>query len=269
MGKIIGIISIKGGVGKTTTVTNLAAVLNHDFQQKVLLIDANFSAPNVAYHLGIEDIQFSIHDVLNDKIPASEAIITHKEGFDVLPSVMKTSSVNVFDLKKKISHLKDKYDVIILDSSPSLTDEILATMIASDELYVVSSPDIPTLKCTVNAVKAAQKKKVPIKGIILNKVKHKVFEVSVEQLEQAAGIPVLAVLPDDDNVLEALSKTTTAAVYKPQKDFSVEYKKLAGALINQEYHDARLISRIKTMFSKPSREEINRAAFMKGLQYET
>lgn len=265
MGKIVGIISIKGGVGKTTTVANLAAVLAHDFQQKVLVIDANFSAPNIAYHLGIEDVHFSIHDVLTDKIPASEAIVAHHEGFDVLPSAMKASSINVFDLKKKISHLKDKYDVILLDSSPSLTDEIAATMVASDELYVVSSPDIPTLKCTVNAVKAAQKKKVPLKGIILNKVKHKSFEVSLEQLEQAAGIPVLAVLPDDDAVLEALSKTTTASVYKPRNDFSVEYKKLAGALINQEYQDPRIFSKLKNIFTKPGQQEINRIAQIKGL----
>jgi len=51
MGKTIGIISIKGGVGKTTTVSALGAALANEFDKKVLLIDANFSAPNLALHL--------------------------------------------------------------------------------------------------------------------------------------------------------------------------------------------------------------------------
>jgi MinD-like ATPase involved in chromosome partitioning or flagellar assembly len=46
-GKIIGIISIKGGVGKTTAVSNLGAVLANEFGKKVLLVDANFTAPNL------------------------------------------------------------------------------------------------------------------------------------------------------------------------------------------------------------------------------
>src|SRR3989338_1110982 len=265
MGKIIGVISIKGGVGKTTTVSNLAAVLSQDFNQKVLLIDANFSAPNIAYHLGIEEFKFGLHDVLADKIPASEAIITHKEGFDVIPAMFENRKIYVFDLKNKINHLKDKYDIILLDSSPNLTDEILATMVAADELYAITSPDIPTLKCTVHAVKAANKKKATISGIILNKVRNKSFELSLEQIEHAVGVPVLAVLPDNDVILEALSKSTTASLYKPNEDFSVEYKKLAGALINQEYNDSRLLTKMKGLFKKQPKQEINRIAYMKGL----
>ena len=47
MGKVLGVISIKGGVGKTTLVSNLGASLANDFKKKVLLIDANFNAPNL------------------------------------------------------------------------------------------------------------------------------------------------------------------------------------------------------------------------------
>ena len=177
MTKIIGVISIKGGVGKTTAVTNLANVLSNEFDKKVLVVDANFSAPTLALYLGLKEYDFSLHDVLNDKIPVSDAILKHNLGFDVIPSSLVPKKINPYDLKEKLEHLKEYYDIILLDSSPNLNEEILATMVASDELFVVSTPDHPTLKSTINAVNVAQKKKTPITGIILNRVRNKNFEV--------------------------------------------------------------------------------------------
>ena len=68
MSRVIGIISIKGGVGKTTTAVNLATVLANDFNKKVLLVDANYYAPNLNFHLGILDPINTLTDVLQDKI---------------------------------------------------------------------------------------------------------------------------------------------------------------------------------------------------------
>ena len=55
IGKVLGLISIKGGVGKTTSVLNIASSLSNDYNKKVVVVDANFSSPNVALHLGSVD----------------------------------------------------------------------------------------------------------------------------------------------------------------------------------------------------------------------
>ena len=64
MGKVIGIVSLKGGVGKTSVVTALGAAIS-EFNKKVLLVDANFSAPNLGLHLNIINPEVTIHDVLD------------------------------------------------------------------------------------------------------------------------------------------------------------------------------------------------------------
>ena len=60
--KVIGIISLKGGVGKTSSVANLGAALT-EFGKKVLVVDANFSAPNLGLHLGLTNPEIKLHDV--------------------------------------------------------------------------------------------------------------------------------------------------------------------------------------------------------------
>jgi len=262
--KTIGIIAIKGGVGKTTTTSNLAAVLATKFNKKVLIVDANFSAPNLGLHLGLVNPRNTIHDVLTDKISTEKALYQHFNGFHIIPGSLVTKKINPFKLKRKLDELRDYYDIIIIDSSPTLNEEMLSTMIASDELLVVSSPDYPTLSTTLRAVKIAKQKKTPIKGIVLNKVRNRKFELTKEEIEKAAEVPILSVLPDDVKVLEALSKTVPAALHKPNRKVSKEYEKLAVQLIGEEYKKDNILSKLKGLISEEL--EMTRSLFQNLLK---
>ncbi|MBU0461121.1 MAG: AAA family ATPase [Nanoarchaeota archaeon] len=260
--KVIGVIAIKGGVGKTTTVANLGAILANNFMKKVLVVDANFSAPNLGLHLGIVKPESTVHDVLAEKVDIRKAIIQHEFGFDVLPASLVPKKINPYKLRNRLEKVKGDYDYILLDSSPTLNEEILSTMIASDELVVVTTPDYPTLSTTMHAVSVAKKKKTPIAGLILNKVRNKRFELRLEDIENATGVPILAVLPDDIKVLESLSNTMPVALQTPKGDATVEYKKLAAALAGENYADPRLLHNMRRMFSKTqSKVELNRETF--------
>ena len=136
MGKTLGVLSIKGGVGKTTTTIALGDAIS-SFGKKVLLVDANFSMPNLGIHLKILDPEKTLHDVLSRTANIRDSIQKF-ENFDVLPaSIFTTTKINPFDLKTKIKGLKRRYDFIIIDSSPTLNEETLAAMLASDELFIV------------------------------------------------------------------------------------------------------------------------------------
>ncbi len=260
-GRVIGIIAIKGGVGKTTTVSNLAASLANDFGKKVLVVDANFTAPNLGIHLGIVNPQYTLHDVLASKVDVPKAIQKHELGFDIIAgSLVPKCKIDPFSLKRKINHLRYKYDVILIDSSPTLNEEMLATMIAADELLVVSSPDYPTLSCTMRAVKVAKMKKTPITGIVLNRVRGKKYELTLDDIEQSVDVPVVSIIPEDEMVLEALSLTKPAVMHAPGRNVSVEYKKLAGCLIGEQYKDTRLWPKIRNFFvvDDIKKDDVNR-----------
>lgn len=256
--KVIGIISLKGGVGKTSSVANLGAALR-EFGKKVLVVDANFSAPNLGLHLGIINPEVTLHDVLLNRAKAEEAIYEHESGFHVIPGAYISRKVDPFRLKDKINHLKDYYDLILIDSSPNLNDEMLSTMIASDMLLVVTSPDYPTLSATLRAVRLAKQKKTPISGLILNRVRNKTFELSIKDIEEAAEVPIISVLPEDIKVPESIANTKPVTLHKPKSNSAVEYKKLAASLVGEKYNDPRIWPRIMSIFKKDiPKENINR-----------
>ncbi|MBR9692097.1 AAA family ATPase [Candidatus Woesearchaeota archaeon] len=264
MGQTIGIIAIKGGVGKTTTTLNLGAVLANEFDKKVLLVDANFSAPNLGLHLGLVEPESTLHDVLLKRADFKDVIYEYDKNLHIVPGSLISRKVNPHLLKEKLAGIKDRYDIVLIDSSPALNEEILSTMIAADQLLVVTSPDYPTLSTTLRAVKLAKQKNTPITGLILNKVRNKKFELTLEDIEEASDTPILAILPDDIKMLEALSQTKHIAEHAPKRNIVYEYRNLAACLIGKKDHkDNRFKRRLKRFFKKNiPKEEVNRLQVM-------
>jgi septum site-determining protein MinD len=143
-------------------------------------------------------------------------------------------SIQFMALREKLEELRDIYDVIIIDSSPSLNEEMYATMAASDDLLVVSSPDYPTLSSTIHAINIADKKDANIKGIIINKAYKKKFELKKKDIEDASGVKVLSVVPENFKVMSALSRMQPIVANFPRQDVSKEYKKLAGNIVGEK-----------------------------------
>lgn len=257
MGKIIGVMSLKGGVGKTSVVSSLGASLA-EFGKKVLLVDANFSAPNLGIHFNIIDPEITLHDVLARNAKVDDAIYAVGD-LDVLPaSLFSNHRIDFLKLKDKIRVLKKRYDFILLDSPPTLTEEGLATLYAADEIFFVSTPDHATLSNTLKLLNRAIERGNKINGIILNKVYDKNFELTLEEIEGTANVPILAVIPHDVKVLEAQSNFIPSTEWKPKSRGSKEFRKLAAAMTGEKYapFDWR-----KYFRKGPQKQEINRNAF--------
>ena len=262
MGKVIGVVSLKGGVGKTSSVVALGASLA-GFGKKVLLVDGNFSAPNLGLHLNMIEPEVSMHHVLMGDANAQDAIQSAGE-FDVLPStVFHNFDVDPLKLKTKIKALRNLYDVILIDSSPSMNEETLSVILASDEILVITTPDYSTLSMTLKSVNLARQRGTPITGIVLNKVYNKNFELGLEDIEKTSDVPVMAVVPHDVNIMKSQAHFVPSVYLKPRSPGTREYQKLAAMLVGERLENENSFMDLFRSLS-PKRQEINREIF-----YET
>jgi MinD-like ATPase involved in chromosome partitioning or flagellar assembly len=265
MTKTLGFISLKGGVGKTTMSVAVATHLANTYHKKVLLVDANFSAPNLGLHMNIVSPQKTIHDVLLGE-SISSAVHT-QYGVDVIPgNFLNNKEFNPMLLKDRIGHLKSNYDFVILDSSPSLNEEMLATIIASDHLFAVSTPDYPTLSCTIRAAQLAKQRHRPIAGIIVNQSRG-YYDVDVEEIQESTGIPVVAKVKYDDIQHMALAERVPAPIFAGRTAFTLEVDKFCRSILGLPEKQSWFAS---LFFKRDEKlERVNRAmmakSFYKGI----
>ena len=204
--EIIGIISGKGGVGKTTTAVNLGVTLTTKFYLRVLLIDCNFSTPDMGLHLGMYSFPYHLQDVLKKDVDIYNALYRHSSGVKILPTSLSYESVygNIEGLKNLLKDLRE-FDYIFIDSPPGLGPEIVPILDICDELLVVTNPEIPAVTDGLRAIEISKRENVPILGIVLNKIRGEKYELSIPEVESVFNIPIIATIPEDTKVREGLA----------------------------------------------------------------
>jgi MinD-like ATPase involved in chromosome partitioning or flagellar assembly len=215
-------------VGKTCIALETASALANDFGKKVLLVDGNFSAPNIHLYLDLKH-DSTLHDALNGENGLHSAIY-EIYGLDVVPASMNFhSTVDPFKLKKILEKHKHRYDFIIIDSSPHQS-EMIPAVAAADKIFVVTTPDEVTLNTSMKAASIAKKNNVPIEGVVINKIRSPRYELNLDEVEKAFGLPVLARIKDNKGLLESYHKKVPIIVYDSLNEVSREIKRFAGSL---------------------------------------
>ncbi len=236
MARVIGVVSGKGGVGKSTVAVNLALALK-TFKKSVTLVDCNLSTPHLSYYLGTTDYIGTINDVLRDKMDIQSALYNYN-GVRYLPASVKFEDLIGIELtkfKKHLSKLEKNTDFVILDAAPGLGKEALFVMDASSEILFVTSPFVPMVGDVIRCKEVLKQFGEKKMSVLLNMVTYGTHELRKEVVEELTGLPVLGEIPYDSNVTQSLVMRYPLLEYKPNSLSSINFMRMASLLAEKDY----------------------------------
>jgi len=231
------VISGKGGVGKTTTVTNLGLALMKQ-GENVIIVDANVTTPNLSLHLGIPFYPITIHDVLRGDADPVEAIYTHPTGLKIIPASLKTDDLaetNVEKLYQVMLNLLGRADIIIIDAAAGLGKEALSAIHVADEIIVVTNPELPAVTDALKTVKIAEQFGTPVLGVVLNRYKGLKHEMLVPDVITMLETEIISIIPEDIAVPRSIANKTPVVNHRPTSKSSREFRKLAARVTGSDF----------------------------------
>ena len=237
MTRIITVASGKGGVGKTTLVSNLATALA-SFKKSVIAVDGNLTTANLGLHLGIPLYPVTLQDVISGKSRLNDAMYYHSSGFTVLPADISLSKLRLassHELVDVFYKMIGGCDFILVDSAAGLGKEAMAAVEAADEMITVTNPDLPALTDALKLGSMAEKYGTHNLGVVVNRVKGKDHEFSLPAVEDFLDTSILGHIPEDIEVQKAISRKKPVVAHKPGAKASKNIMAIAARLIGEDY----------------------------------
>lgn len=190
----------KGGVGKTTTAVNVAAALEEEGYDTVV-VDADLGMANLGEMLGI-DYDSSLHEVLAGNATVSEGLTDAQGGITTIPGEQSLEAFAEADpakLRKVIKTLRNAYDVVLVDTGAGLSHETTVPLGLADGILLITTPDDVAVSDTVKTAQLAGR----VDGEILGGLVCRTTPgTDVDDIAEKFEFPMLGVIPTDLDATE-------------------------------------------------------------------
>lgn len=245
-GRVVTVFSAKGGCGKTTLATNLAASLADSGRGSVALLDLDLAFGDVAIALQL----FPSHTIA-DAVPIGEdldgpalqsLLTAHRSGLKALVAPMEPSageSIDVTLVTRILDLLREEFDYVIVDSPPALDDNVLAAFDRSDVVALLATLDIPALKnlkLTLETLDLISFPRDRLK-IVLNRADSKVG-LALSEVEKTLKAPIVAQIPSSREVPASTNRGVAIVSDDPKSPVSVAIKKFIDEYVVAPGDDA-------------------------------
>ncbi|MGL4533463.1 MAG: septum site-determining protein MinD [Fusobacteriaceae bacterium] len=263
MAKVLVITSGKGGVGKTTTTANLGAGLALE-GNRVLLVDMDIGLRNLDVVIGLENrIVFDLVDVIEGRCKVNSALIKDKRcnNLYLLPAAQTKDKNDVTpeQIKELVESLKPNFDYIILDCPAGIEQGFKNSIIAADEAYVVTTPEISAVRDADRIIGLLEANEIRNPKLIINRIRMNMVKdgnmLSMEDIVDILAIDIIGIIPDDENIVISTNRGEPL-VYKGESLAAQAYRNIVKRTMGKEVPlldlDSKdgLMSKLKKFFTR-------------------
>jgi pilus assembly protein CpaE len=237
-GRVIVAFSTKGGVGKSVVATNLASALashGHD----TCIVDADLQFGDVAVLLGIPPQHTTLDaaaaiDVADEAMMENLLAVHPPTELRVLPAPVEPSaadSISAEAMIRIVRMMRKLFDFIVVDMPPHFDDVVLALIDEADDVLLVASMDIPSIKNLKVGIQTLDLLSLagPKLKMVLNRANAKV-NLEVADVERALGLPANFKVPSDIAVPQAINRGMPVIVDRPKSQAALALSAIAEAI---------------------------------------
>lgn len=236
IGKVVTIMSPKGGAGKTVTATNVAVSLAEWCEpDRVVLMDADLQFGDVCIALQV-DPKHTIVDAARDIEKLDEELVgsllaRHDSGLRVLAAPLEPAladEVSTPVVVRTLGMLRRMFDYIVIDTAPFLDEPVLSILERSDAVLLVVDMDLPSVKNAKLALDTLRLIKFPFEKIklVLNRHNSKA-RLDVSEMERSLGLQVQAAVVSDKLVPRAVNEGVPVVMLNPRSRAARDFKNVA------------------------------------------
>ncbi len=243
IGKIITIMSPKGGAGKTMTTANVALQLAMwGDPSRVVIVDADLQFGDICIAMQIDPIHTIVEaaadlDQLDDQLLES-LLSTHESGLRVLAAPLEPSladKVSTQVVVRVLGMLKRMFDYVVIDTAPFLDEPVLSILERSDAVLLVVEMDLPSVKNAKLALDTLKLLKFPLDKIklVLNRMNSKA-RLDIGELERSLELEVQAAVSSDKLVPRAVNEGEPVVSLYPRSRVAKDLRGVARLVVDEE-----------------------------------